>query len=165
MERLSADELRAEFDASFARRASHRDESHVDLLVVQAGSKQLALRVEQIRGVHKCPPIVALPDAAPSVLGIGAIRGKLIALSSLAFLVGEPTGKAPEDPWVALCGDSRGLVFDRLLRCVRAPATALRSSGPGSPELVEIEGMRWSVADVPSLLVSASAGQEALGLG
>ena len=157
MKDRTAETLRHSFDRTFAEPAISHEEETVDLLVVDAGPRRLALRLRQVRGIRKCPRAVPVPSDAPGLVGLGAVRGELIALYGLAPLVCHPPVAPEPGDWVVLCGAAIGLVFDALHRQIRVPASALMRAGPDaraphSDAWVEVDGERWRVLDIPSLL-------------
>lgn len=82
-----------------------------DLLVVRAGGSLFALPMRAVRAIEPRPPLGRLPGAAPPVLGLCRMTGRLAALVDLAGLA----GLAPE----AVPGGGHAV----LLR--RSPPTAL----------------------------------------
>jgi chemotaxis signal transduction protein len=154
----SANELRRAFDEMFTRSAEARDERAVEVLSIRAGMTRMVLPVLSIRAVQLCPEIATVPSGVPSLLGVSGLRGSVVAMYSLAQLIGgakAPVGGA----WVALCGDGTvGLVFDELFGHERlTQAELLPGEGEASRRFVEINGTPHVLVDVKALLKAITA--------
>lgn len=157
-ESQSAIELRRAFDEMFTRSAETRDERAVEVLSIRAGEARMALPVLSIRAVQLCPEVAAVPSVAPSLLGVSGVRGAVVAMYSLAHVLGgakTPAGGA----WVALCGDGTvGLVFDELFGHERlTQGELLPGEGEASRGFVEINGTPHVLVDVKALLKAITA--------
>lgn len=154
----TASELRMQFDQSFAAPQSLDVEPRESLLAVRAGDRQLALRVAQIAAVRRCPEITPLPSHSETLLGIGAVHGKLLGIHSLAALVGGT--RAPGAPrWIVVCDDAVALAFEELEGFARVPASDIRGSGDSTSatEFVSIGGERRESINLRTYLDSISA--------
>jgi chemotaxis signal transduction protein len=157
-EAQSAEEFRRAFDEMFTRPAQARDERAVEVLSIRAGEARMALPVLSIRAVQLCPEVAALPSTATSLVGVSGVRGSVVAMYSLAHVLGgskTPSGGA----WVALCGDgSIGLVFDELFGHERlTQGELLPGEGEASRRFVEISGTPHVLVDVKALLKAITA--------
>ncbi len=154
----SADEMKKEFDATFARPREREEEPEVELLAIRAGDLRLALRVAETQGIARCPSITPLPSRAPSLLGLSGLSGNLVAMYSLSSLLAG-RGGGSERPWVALCGEGRsvGLVFDEIEGSLRVSPRALRSASRPRPEdlhevSIQDRGIVRSIVSIPAVM-------------
>ena len=92
--------LRQSFDVTFARPASSTVDATVDLLAIRVGGDAYALRLSEIAGLHVGLHVVALPNPAPHLVGIAAIRGVMAPIYDLAGLLGYPP--AASCRWIAM---------------------------------------------------------------
>ena len=86
----TAAELRREFDATFAARASTARGKLDDVLAIRVGGDPYALRLSEIAGLHTDRQLVAMPSPVAELLGVVAIRGLLAPAYDLAALLGYP---------------------------------------------------------------------------
>jgi chemotaxis signal transduction protein len=63
------------------------------LLAIRTGGVQLAVRLEDLAGVHPCRKIIPLPETADGFLGLAGLRGRLLAVYDLAALLGLPSAE------------------------------------------------------------------------
>lgn len=129
--------LREAFDESFAREPAPPAVEQEDLLVVDVGGDEYALRCREIARLVADRPIVPTPAAMPALIGIAGVRGEIVPVFSLRSLLGYPPSAAPRWFVVAAGPQPAGLAFDRLEGHVRvareslAPApTANREGNP-----------------------------------
>jgi purine-binding chemotaxis protein CheW len=155
----SAAELRAAFDAAFARPAEAPVRDAVALLALRAGGEPVALRVLETAGILAARPIVPVPSPRPELLGIAGIRGAVVPIYSLARLLGRADDGAPRWIVLAAAGAERiGLAVAAFERHVVVPAAQLRPAARGggaeghAPELLQEEGGATPVLSVPSLV-------------
>jgi chemotaxis signal transduction protein len=99
-----AAELRTAFDRAravpFASEAAGRIES---FLAIRVCGDAYAIRISEISGLANDRKIVPLPGAISELIGVAGIRGTLIAVYSLASLLGYGAEAVP-GRWLALCG-------------------------------------------------------------
>src|ERR1700722_14359993 len=99
-----AAELRNAFDRAralpFLSEVRQRIEN---LLVLRVSGDAFAIRLGEIAGLATDRKIVSFPSPIPELLGVAAIRGRLVPVYSLAALLGY---SAPGTPgrWLVLCG-------------------------------------------------------------
>jgi purine-binding chemotaxis protein CheW len=105
-------QLRAAFDETFAVLPRSREELE-SVIQIRVGSEVFVIRSGHIGGLVKSRKIVPLPSRIPELLGVSALRGKLIPVFDLAALLGIPAG-ASRPSWLVLApGDTPiGLAFD-----------------------------------------------------
>ena len=159
----TAETLRQEFDATFARPFRSTDVDADDLLAVVVGQRPYALRVSELGGIAVGRRVTHVPSADTSLLGLVGVRGKVIPLYDLARIVGEtPCVEAPR--WLALSAeqDPIALGFSDLVAHLRVPRAALERAGQGHVAWVLREdfGLR-PVVDVPSVARAVRAASRA----
>lgn len=159
----TAEALRREFDASFARTPAAEAEAAEDLLALRVAGAPYAIRVREIRGVAAARKVVPLPTRLPELLGLTGMRGELIPVYSLAALLGYARDAGPPR-WLAF-GGGRGLValaFDAVdghLRVSPSDLHAAAETGPGRahvPEIVRIGAEARPLIRVSSVLEDLS---------
>lgn len=119
-------ELKAEFDASFARPAVLAEAHWEVLLRLSVGGTVLAVPLNQLKGLHALARVVALPDSPPGLLGVVGLRGQLVAVHSLAACLGLPLDEPPR--WLLLGDASQrvGLAAGGFEGQLRVPPGQLR---------------------------------------
>ncbi len=153
------EELRAEFDASFAAVPAPGRADRVALLSLRAGGELVALRVLEVSGLFKARTIVPVPSARPELVGLCGVRGAVLPVYGLARLL-----RIPEEPgaarWMVLAGPRDGpvaLAFGGLEGHLVVAAEELQRAAPGQvavrhvAEVVQRE-RPLPVVSVPSLL-------------
>ena len=149
-------ELKAEFDASFARPAAQVEARWEVLLRLRVGGSPLAVPLEKLAGLHALPPVVALPGSPPGLLGMAGLRGQLVAVHDLAARLGLPSDERPR--WLLLCGGERhlGLAvggFEGQLRV--APEHLQPHTGAAPRPYLKTSVLRPGDAPLPVLDVSS----------
>lgn len=118
-----ASALRTEFDRGFAEAPAAPVET-VAILSVRAGATTLALRRAQLARVHVALPLVRLPTRARGLLGVVAVRGRVLPAWDLGMLAGR--GAATRPRWFAIAaGEPLALAFDELLAHLHVPIDQL----------------------------------------
>lgn len=151
--------FRHAFDQAFAVAPVTTVETFEDLLAIRVAGDPYALRVREITGLVASRKVVPLPSRKPELLGVAGIRGSLVAVYSLATLLGYGAD-SKSIPWLALAGasDPIGLgfaAFEGFMR-VRSgelhTARAVDGARPHVGQVVRVEShSRW-VVDIPSTL-------------
>jgi chemotaxis signal transduction protein len=119
--RLSA--LRNEFDQSFARERQAPEVLGTDYLLIRVAGEPCALRLAEVAALEADRAITPVPSDAPALLGVGGLRGALVAVFDLAQLLGHAPPSAPR------------------------PASAPGQSGPATPRwLVLVKGSLVAMA-------------------
>lgn len=157
---MTAAELRATFDESFTRAVDLVTEPHDELLAIRAGHAEVALRIRETAGIIRCPTLTAMPSRNRALAGLAGVRGTLVAVYSLAELVGDEPGSSRQG-WIVLCAGDRsaGLLFDDVVGYERVPASAIhRADEPALGEragaIVRIGGLPRPLIGIPGLLES-----------
>ena len=118
-------ELRLAFDQSFANPPAQAGIATVNLLSIRVAGEPYAMRVDEISRLVNGSRVTPVPSPSQTLLGIAGIKGRFIAVYSLAMLLGYPRGG--EDPrWLAVCGkeQSVGLAFSEFEHLFQVPVTA-----------------------------------------
>jgi purine-binding chemotaxis protein CheW len=154
-----AAELRAAFDATFARPLPSAGDAPVALLAIRVGGEPAALRVLETAGLMPARRIVPVPSRRPELLGVSGIRGAVVPIYGLARLLGR--GDDGEPRWVVLASagpeERIGLAVATFERHLVVPGDRLRpAAAPGvhahATELVHAEGAPRPVLSIPSLV-------------
>lgn len=138
LERVDA--LRTAFDRSFEEPLPVREE-FARVLVVEAGGEDVALRLEDVRGLFLDASIEPVPTAPPTVLGLVALLGKEWPVYDLGGLLGRP-GKISRRVLCLVRGaPGVGVTFERLrsLLAVR-PGEISSVTREGAVERLVIDG-------------------------
>jgi chemotaxis signal transduction protein len=151
--------FRDAFDRAFAAAPITAAEESEDLLAIRVAGHAYALRLREIRGIAASRKIVPLPSSRRDLMGIAAIRGTLVAVYSLAVLLGYGADSKPT-AWLALVGatDPIGLGFEEFEGFLRVRSTDLHATQPaegrrpGAGEVVRVDGQSRRVIDIPSTL-------------
>lgn len=152
-------QLRADFDQSFATEAVAAQERHQVLLAVRADNMHLVLRADQTAAVLRCPALTPLPSGNAALCGLAGVRGTLVAVYSLAELVGASRG-AMESRWLVLCAadPSVALLFDELVGYARVEPRDILATGKskepgvGARQLARFGGTQRPLLHIPELL-------------
>ena len=117
-----AAELQRAFDQTFAEPRASLAQDHEDLIQVRVTHDSYAQRLSEVLGLYVDQTIVPLPSAAPGLLGISGVRGRLVVVYDLGTLLTQaPAGRRrfmvvlQAAPDVALAFD----VFEGHLRVAR----------------------------------------------
>jgi chemotaxis signal transduction protein len=116
-------ELRDAFDR--ARAIPFLSEIHErveDLLALRVSGDAFAIRLGEISALATDRKTVALPSPIPELLGVAAIRSRLVPVYSLAALLGYGT-QATQGRWLVVCGTEEpiGLAINDFEGYVRVP--------------------------------------------
>jgi chemotaxis signal transduction protein len=120
-----AAELRNAFDRARAvPSATAAVERIENLLAIRVSGDAFAIRLSEISGLATDRKIVAFPSPIPELLGLAAVRGRLIPVYSLAALLGY-SANTGQGRWLALCGTEEpvGLAINDLEGYLRVPFT------------------------------------------
>jgi chemotaxis signal transduction protein len=156
-----AEQLHRLFDGAFAAPYSERREDLEPFLALRISSAPYALRALEIVGLATARKIVPLPSTLPAMLGLTAVRGRLLPVYGLDSLLGEePANRPPR--WLALCRgpDPVALAFAEIeghLLLPRSEVFAAEGSASGRRhvrELVRAGAEVRGVIDVSSLVES-----------
>jgi chemotaxis signal transduction protein len=151
--------MREAFDASFAEPRSGDVEALEELLAIRAGDAELALRAREIAQIVRCPPLTPVPCRNPALSGLAGVRSSLVAVYSIAALMGwEHHDESPR--WIVLCAADRSvaLLFDQLVGYERVPTSDIHAVAASevevaaTAEVVRLAGVERPVIDVARLL-------------
>lgn len=158
-ELAGAAELRAAFDAAFARPAGAPARDTVALLGLRVGGEAVAVRVLETAGIMAARPIVPVPSPRAELLGVSGVRGAVVPVYSLARLLGRADDGAPRWIVLAAAGAERvGLAVVTFERHLVVPGAAVRpaaqagAAGGHAPEVLHAGGEVRPVLSVPSLV-------------
>lgn len=150
------EQLRADFDGSFAEPVSGHEAGHVELLAVRAGGRPYAIRLSQTAGLHPDRPVTTLPGPLPALLGLAGFAGTAVPVYDLAALLGHPVAERPRWLVLAAGGPPLGLAFHDLDGHVQAPVAAIvgeAAAGDGHRTvrgMVTLPGGARPIIDVPA---------------
>jgi len=148
-----AEQLRREFDQSFARPPRQLLEAAQDFLEIQVGNDIYALRLDQLSGVIADQRIVLLPSPVKSFLGVAGVRGSIVPVYSLRALLGYPALESMPR-WVALLGKDRpvGVAFELTRGHLRVPSGEIvPASGDPSRRALGHDAIRRGDSTIPIL--------------
>ncbi len=80
--------LRREFDTRFTRLPESVDADAEDVLAIRVGPKRYALSLRGAGPLVTTPPLTPLPSRQAALLGLGAVRGSIVAVYDLGRLLG-----------------------------------------------------------------------------
>ncbi|XVV09142.1 chemotaxis protein CheW [Actinoplanes sp. CA-131856] len=157
------EELREDFDRSFADPVRSHDDEHVELLTIRAGGRPYAIRLSQTSGLHPDRPVTPLPGPQPALLGLAGFAGQVVPVYDLAALLGHPVAERPR--WLVLAGGDPplGLAFHDLDGHVRAgTADIVRESGDNAVTgsvrgMVGLPGGARPIIDIPATRATVHA--------
>ena len=123
-----AAKLRQEFDRSFSVKPATVTQELEALLAIRVASNAYAIRLREITGIITGRKLVAVPAAAPHFVGVAGIRGGIVAVFSLASMLGHDSGPDAVR-WMVLCGADEpiALGFSAFEGYLRLPKSALHS--------------------------------------
>jgi chemotaxis signal transduction protein len=126
----AAEELRRQFDASFAGPYAERGADVASFLAIRIEADEYALRVDEIRGFAAARKIVPVPSSVHALLGLAGIRGAVVPVFSLRALMGYAGGD--ERPrWFVLGGGVApiALAFEDFDGYLELPVSDVRPAG------------------------------------
>lgn len=150
-------QLRRAFDEAFAVAPLPDRAPGENLLLLRVQRIDVAVRLNEVAAVSRCPPLTPLPSQNPSVLGLVGLRGGLVVVHSFAALVGEPRSKLDDRAILLLCAGEPavGLLADELLGHFHAEASTIHTDpvqGSWSNAIVSGGDRRCPLASIPLLL-------------
>jgi chemotaxis signal transduction protein len=153
--------FRRAFDQAFAVAPITAVEAFEDLLAVRVAGDPYALRVREITGLVASRKIVPLPSRRPELLGVAGNRGSLVAVYSLAALLGYGADSKPAS-WLALAGSGEpiGLGFEEFEGFLRVrsgdvhAAHAAEGAKPHVAQVVVVGNQARRIVDIPSTLAA-----------
>ena len=131
-----AQEMRAEFDTSFAERPGQVLTDLEDVLLIRAGADELAIALGEVAGMAARPPVTAVPTRDPAMIGVYSDRGAVAA----AWDLGRLLGLAAQSPrWLVVPAAEPGvaITFEHFLGFRRVESAHLAGRTLSLPGLVE----------------------------
>jgi len=132
---LKFEDLRRSFDLSFQQPLVERAQELVHLLIVRIGSARFALKVADLAGLARAQTVVPIPGADSGLLGIAGLKGRMIAVHSLAAMIGSPELSTEPNRWMVLCRREKeiALAFTAVTGTMMVPRAELSPVSPGAP--------------------------------
>jgi chemotaxis signal transduction protein len=105
--------LKRAFDSAFASPPAACRPDHVSLIAIRVAGAPYALRTSEITALAADRKLVPVPGATSSLRGLAGFHGRVIAVYSLASLLGQAEHSDPEN-WLVRCAadPSLGLSFE-----------------------------------------------------
>ena len=150
-----ATELRDAFDADFAAASPPPEPAHGDLLCIRLGDEPSAIALADVASLHADLRIVALPNRAPELLGVAAIRAAVVPIYDLSMAVGIP-GTGAKRWTVQIRGGLAGFAFEGYDGHVRIPESSIAVAtkrGHVRGQFI-LDGQSRSVVDLGSVLTA-----------
>jgi len=122
--------LRETFDHHFSLRPNQVGQAGVKLQAISVLGRPFALLLSELAGLGKLGKLVRLPGGLEGFRGVVGVRGRLVAVYSLARLLG--FGRDEGEGWLALLGEdaSVGFAFAHILDTHVVPPEALHPVDP-----------------------------------
>jgi purine-binding chemotaxis protein CheW len=132
---LKFEDLRRSFDLSFQQPLVERAQELVHLLIVRIGSARFALKVADLAGLARAQTVVPIPGADSGLLGIAGLKGRMVAVYSLAAMIGSTELSTEQNRWLVLCRCDKeiALAFTAVTGTMMVPRTELSPVSPGAP--------------------------------
>jgi chemotaxis signal transduction protein len=108
---LDFEELKSSFDRTFQQARVERNHELVHLLVVRIGTARFALKVCDLAGLARAQTVVPVPAADPGLLGLAGLKGRLVAVYSLAAQIGSAALTTEPQRWLVLSRSDRGIAL------------------------------------------------------
>lgn len=130
----TAEQMRRTFDEAFAVPPAPARREETRYLAVRVGGATYGIPMGELAGIYHQRKVVAVPGGHGAMLGIAGIQGRLVAVYSLAKLLG-----VAEEPssWLAVCQGASGLALGvvGMEGQFSAPAEALHAPAEGMAHL------------------------------
>jgi chemotaxis signal transduction protein len=132
---LKHEELKSSFDRNFQEAPVERGHELAHLLIVRVGTARLALKVSHLAGLARAEAVLPIPSADPGLLGLAGLKGRMIAVYSLASMIGGRVLNSQPERWLVLCrGEDRiGLAFTAAEGTLMVPQSELCPVSSGAP--------------------------------
>jgi chemotaxis signal transduction protein len=150
---MKADQLRGEFDHSFALGRGTAAVAVDDLLGIELGGDAHAIRLSEIAGVVADRKIARAPGRAPELLGLAGIRGAIVPAFDLAALLGYPP--VTDARWLAIAAAAPvALAFAQFAHHLRVPRGSISAGSERKHirEVAHVAGRAWSVISIASVI-------------
>ncbi|HEX4339661.1 MAG TPA: chemotaxis protein CheW [Polyangiaceae bacterium] len=148
-------ELRGAFDAAFAAPPPDAEVAVEKFLVTRSGGVAYAIRLGEIGGVAVDRRATPVPGPLPELLGLTAVRGKLVPVYSLSALLG--TAAAAALPRWLILGEREELAFavdamDGYVFGHRVDVLPSSNRSGHCPETLRLENSSMGILSVSSLM-------------
>jgi chemotaxis signal transduction protein len=132
---LKFDDLKRAFDLTFQQPLVKRGHELVHLLIVRIGTARFALKVADLAGLARAQTVVPLPGADAGLLGVAGLKGRMVAVYSLAAMIGCPELSTEQNRWMVLCRCEKeiALAFTAVTGTMMVPRAELSPVSPGAP--------------------------------
>ena len=132
---LKFEELKHSFDLTFQQPLVERSQELVHLLIVRIGNARFALKVADLAGLARAQTVVPIPGADAGLLGIAGLKGRMIAVYSLAAMIGSSELSTEQNRWMGLCRCAKeiALAFTAVTATMMVPRAELSPVSPGAP--------------------------------
>ena len=132
---LKFEDLKRSFDQSFQQPLVERGQELVHLLIVRIGSSRFALKVADLAGLARAQTVVPIPGADSALLGLAGLKGRMVAVHSLAAMIGCQELSTEQNRWMVLCRRQKeiALAFTAVTGTMMVPRTELSPVSPGAP--------------------------------
>jgi chemotaxis signal transduction protein len=132
---LKFEELKRSFDLTFQQPLVERGREIAHLLVVRVGTARFALKVADLAGLARAQTVVPLPGTDSGLVGLAGLKGRMVAVYSLAAMIGCPELSTEQNRWMVLCRCEKeiALGFTAVTGTMMVPRTELSPVSPGAP--------------------------------
>jgi purine-binding chemotaxis protein CheW len=132
-----------------------QDRSNLDLLLVAVGEQQVALAVEDVRGVRPPGAVSHVPGGQGALVGLAGGHGDALAVAALSHLLALPGTRPAHEQWVVVLEHPSaplGLLVDAALDIVSVHETELRPPSDPGVLIRALLPQGALVLDTPALL-------------
>jgi chemotaxis signal transduction protein len=137
-----ADELREAFDRGFAEAPAVVSGAGYELLRIELAGEPYVVPLADVTSLHVDLRIVPVPATAPTLLGVIALRGAILAVYDLRALLGLATARSAR--WIVVA-NGVGFAFDGFAGHLRVDDVSVRG-------VVEFEGRLHPIVDLKGVL-------------
>jgi purine-binding chemotaxis protein CheW len=132
---LKHEELKSSFDRSFQEAPVERNHELAHLLIVRIGTTRFALKVSDLAALAHAQTVVPIPSTDAGLLGLAGLKGRMVAVYSLAAMIDSAALNTEPEHWLALCRseDRIALAFTAAEGTVIVPRSDLCPVSPGAP--------------------------------
>ena len=149
-----ADELRAEFDATFAAPSASAETTSVDVLLVRAGGVPYVIVRADVSGLYADLVVVSVPTRAPELLGLAAIHNVVVPVYAIERLVG--SARSPAAPRWLVAIRTLALAFEAFDGYRRVASLPVAPASGHLRGVVEVDGELRPILDIESVLTTIS---------
>jgi len=127
--------LKSSFDRSFQEAPVERNHELAHLLIVRIGTTRFALKVSDLAALARAQTVVPIPSTNAGLLGLAGLKGRMVAVYSLAAMIDSPALHTEPEHWLVLCRSENriALAFTAAEGTVMVPSSDLCPVSPGAP--------------------------------